>query len=70
MATSIATPSPIPASTVGTPPPRRVGTAVVVETEEAEEEVVAAVEATGTTAAEGGTSIGMAIAPGIASASD
>lgn len=43
---------------------------MVVETEEAEEEVVAAVEATGTTAAEGGTSIGMAIAPGIASASD
>jgi len=68
MVTSIATPARIPASTVATP---RIATAVAGETVEAEEEAVAvAEEEAGTTAAEVATSIGMVIAPGIASARD
>jgi len=70
MVTSIATPARIPASTVATP---RIATVVAGETVEAEEEAVAVVEEeeeAGTTAAEVATSIGMAIAPGIASARD
>jgi len=64
MVTSIATPARIPASTVATP---RIATAVAGETVEA---VAVAEEEAGTTAAEVATSIGMAIAPGIASARD